>query len=115
MYFTIIGNRHLVIVKSADCFQHSAHTFVINEFLLTGWLKGVAALGPRIRLTGEVTAEVAAQLADALERMENTPQDELHDALCGCPAGGKKALCDFLRGGGFELVDGETTKPEVLQ
>jgi|GEM_PF-2633431 len=114
MYFTAMSNRHLVIVQTPDCFRHSPTTFVINEFLLSGWLRSVAASGPRIRLTGEVTAKVAAQLADALEQMTTTPQDELHDALCGDP-GGLSAFCDFLRGGSFELVDGETTKPEDLR
>jgi hypothetical protein len=66
-------------------------------------------------LTGEVTAEVAGHLADALERMRTTPQDELNDALCGCPAGGKGEFCAFLRGGSFQLVDGETTRPEDLR
>lgn len=112
MYFTTQSDRHLVIVQSADCFAKSEGIFVINEFLLRGWLKGVAAIGPRIRLTGEVTADVGGQLADALERMDATPQDELHDALCGCPVGGKEAFCVFLRGGSFELVDGETTRPD---
>lgn len=115
MYFTTPSDRHLVIVQSPDCFAKTEGTFVINEFLLIGWLKGVAAAGPRIRLKGEIAAVLAAQLADALERMETTPQDELHDGLCGCPAGGREAFCAFLRGGSFELVDGETTKPEDLR
>jgi hypothetical protein len=107
--------RHLVIVPTADCYRHSPTIFVINEFLLTGWLKGVAAVGPRFTLTGEVTAEVASKLADTLERIEGTPQDEVHDALCGDPGGGKDAFCVFLRGGGFELVDGAVTRPEDLR
>ncbi len=115
MYFTTPSDRHLVIVQSPDCFAKSEGTFVINEFLLIGWLKGVAAVGPRIRLTGEVTARLAGQLADALERMDTTPQDELHDALCGCPPGGREVFCAFLKGGSFQLVDGEATKPEDLQ
>lgn len=115
MYFTTQSDRHLVIVQSADCFAKSEGMFAINEFLLIGWLKGVAAVGPRIRLKGEVTAVLAAQLADALERMETTPQDELNDALCGCPAGGREAFCAFLKGGTFQLVDGQATKPDDLR
>jgi hypothetical protein len=74
----------------------------------------VAAVGPRIRLTGEITAVVAGHLADALERLPRTFKDELYDALCGNSPGGMEAFCAFLRGGRFDLVDGETTKPEEL-
>lgn len=115
MYFTRISSRHLVIVQFPDCFAKSEGTFVINEFLLTGWLKGVVAGGPRIRLTGEVTAVVGGQLAEALERMESTQRDQLFDALCGDPGGGRKAFCAFLKGGSFQLVDGATTRPEDLR
>lgn len=108
-------NRILVIVPTPDCYLKSPTIFVIGEFLLTGWLRGVAAVGPRIRLTGEVPADNAGRLADALDRMESTPQDEVHDALCGDPGGGRDAFCGFLRGGGFRLVDGETTRPEDLR
>jgi hypothetical protein len=45
MYFTTQTDRHLVIVQAPDCFAKSEGTFVINEFLLIGWLKGVAAVG----------------------------------------------------------------------
>ena len=107
-------NRYLVIVQAPECFQHSPNAFVVNEFLLSGWLKGVAAVGPRITLSGEVTPDAAIELADALEKIGTTPQDELNDALCGDPGGGLRAFCDFLRGGGFWLMDGETTNPEDL-
>ena len=110
-----MSNRYLVVVQAPECFQHSPNAFVVNEFLLIGWLKGVAAVGPRITLTGEVQADVASKLADALEKIETTPQNEVHDALCGDFGGGFMAFCDFLRGGGFRLVDGETTRPDELQ
>lgn len=114
LHFTLMSNRYLVIVQAPDCFQHSPNAFVVNEFLLGGWLKGVAAAGPRITLNDEVTADVADKLADALGRMETTTQDQLHDSLCGDPGGGLRAFCDFLRGGAFRVVDGETTRPEEL-
>jgi hypothetical protein len=107
-------NRYLAIVPTPDCYLMSPTVFVIGEFLLSGWLKGVAAVGPRITLTGEVTADVARSLAHALEQMEITQQNEVHDAICGDPGGGKDAFCDFLRGGGFRLVDGAVTRPEDL-
>lgn len=110
-----MSNRYLVIVPTTDCYLMSPTVFVINEFLLTGWLKGVAAVGPRITLRGEVTADIASKLADALDRMESTPQDEVHDALCGCPAGGLRAFCDFMRVGPFQVVDGEATRPEDIR
>jgi ADP-ribosyl-[dinitrogen reductase] hydrolase len=107
--------RYLVIVQSPDCFARSDAIFVISEFLLTGWLSRVATVGPRIQLTGEVTAVVAGQLADALERLPRTFDDELYDALSGNCPGGMAAFCEFLRGGAFALVDGETTTPEELE
>lgn len=107
-------NRILVIVPTPDCYQHSASSFVIGHFLLTGWLRGATAAGPRITLTGEVTADVASRLANALEQIEITSQSEVHDALCGDPGGGKVAFCAFLRGGAFRLVDGATTTPDDL-
>lgn len=110
MYFTAMSNRYLVIVQAPDCWKQSESTFVINEFLLAGWLRGVSAVGRGIRLTGEVTDAISAQLADALEPMETAPQDELHDGLCGDSGGGMEAFIDFLRGGGFVLVNGETTR-----
>lgn len=111
----LFKSRYLVIVQSPDCFARSEGTFVISEFLLTGWLRGVAAVGPRNRLTGEVSAGVAGQLADALERMPRTTDDEIYDALSGNSPGGVEAFCAFLRGGSFALVDGETTNPEDLE
>jgi hypothetical protein len=110
-----MSNRFLVIVPTPDCYLKSPTAFVIGEFLLTGWLRGVAAAGPRITLSGEVTADVASRLADALEQIESTPQDELHDALCGDPGGSKDAFCDFLRDGGFRLADGAVTRQEDLR
>jgi ADP-ribosyl-[dinitrogen reductase] hydrolase len=107
--------RYLVIVQTPDCFARSDAIFVIGEFLLTGWLSRVAAVGPRIRLYGDVTAVVAIQLADALERLPRTFDDEIFDVLCGKSPGGMEAFCTFLRGGPFTLVDGEATKPEDLE
>ena len=104
--------RYLVIVKTPDCFAKSEDIFVIGELLLTGWLSRAAAVGPRIRLTGDVNAVVAGQLADALERLPTTIDDELADALSGSSLGGMEAFCAFLRGGPFTLVDGETANLE---
>jgi hypothetical protein len=113
-HFTAMSNRYLIVVPTPDCYRKSPNVFVIGEFLLTGWLRGLAAAGPRITLSGEVTADISGKLADALEQIETTPQDVLHDALCGDPGGGKDAFCAFLRGGGFRLVDGAVTTPEDL-
>jgi hypothetical protein len=107
--------RYLVLVPTPDCYRKSLTVFVIGEFLLTGWLKAVAANGSRITLSGEVTADVTSRLANALDQIETTQKAEVHDALCGDPGGGKDAFTAFLRGGGFRLVNGETTRPDDLQ
>ncbi len=104
----LFKNRFLIIVQSPDCFARSEGIFVISEFLLTGWVRRVAAVGPRIRLTEDVSAVVAVQLADALERLPRTSDDDLYDALSGNSPGGMEAFCAFLRGGSFALVEGES-------
>ena len=108
----LFERRCLVIVQSPDCFAKSGSTFVVGEFLLTGWLSKAAGAGPRIRLRGNVTAEVAVQFADALERLPRTFDDELSDALSGDSTGGLAAFCHFLRGGGFVLVEGDGPIPQ---
>lgn len=99
--------------EGMDC-QSVKSTFgkVEKYIIQNGWLRGVAAVGPRIRLNGEVTAVVAIQLADTLQRLPRTSDDENYDALSGNSPGGMEAFCRFLRGGPFALVDGEVTDLE---
>jgi hypothetical protein len=103
-----MAERRLVIVKSPDAYLSAEGTFVVNEFLFTGLLKTV---GYRLDST-DVSYEDALHLVSAIKQIPRTTQTEIGWALCGDPGSGVDALVDFLAGGSFEIVDGETVRPE---
>ncbi len=103
-------NRFLVVIQTPACFQHSASTFVINQFLFTG-LTNTVSLKLHSR---QVSYEDSLALADAIDQIPRTPQVEVGWALCGDRGGGIDALVGFLEGGSFEIVNGEEVGPEDL-
>jgi hypothetical protein len=106
-----MSNRYLVIVQAPDCLRHSPLTFVINGVLFDGILN---AVGYRLHST-DLSYEDALALAAAIDQLPRTQRAEVGWALCGDPGGGVDALVDFLNGGSFEIVNGETTRPEDLR
>lgn len=105
-----MAHRRLVIVKSPDAHLFAEGTFVVNEFLFNGLLRTSG-----IKLdSADVSYEDALALAAAIDLLPRPSQTEIGWALCGDPGGGVDALVDFLEGGSFEIVNGETTKPELV-
>lgn len=106
--------RILVIVQFPDAYQFSEGIFVVNEFLFDGLLGAIGNKDRKLVRSTDVSYEDALALAAAVDQLPRTPQIKLGWALCGDPGGGVDALVDFLRGGSFEIIDGEAVGPDDL-
>ena len=103
-----MADRRILIVVQADIAQPVGDLgFGISEYLLGGLLAKVNNRKHRYVTGTVVTAADAAALADAIEKIEDTPSWELGKAMHGDPVGdGVRAFCAWLRRGGFEIEEG---------
>lgn len=111
-----MAHRRVLRVVHADAVQpFGDQDFVISEFVLGGLLAQVGNRQHRYVTGTVVTASDAAALADAIEKLKQTPGWEIARAINGDATGqGITAFCDWLRQGAFEMVEdrenvGETT------
>ena len=107
------SQRILTIVQADVVEPDGDHGFIISEYLLGGLLAQVENKRQRYVSGTAVPALDAAALADAIEKIEQTPGWELARAMNGDQSGnGVRAFCVWLRRGAFEIMDGRENVAE---
>lgn len=102
-----MAHRRLLRVVQADVIEAVGdQDFVISEFLLGGLTAQVSNRQHGYLTATVVSAQDAAALASAIEKIEPSQGWRLARTMNGDPSGeGVTAFCDWLRRGGFEMVE----------